>query len=77
MLCDRLGHRVMYQPLAVVTHFEGVSHGTDTGVGIKSYQVTNQRRFADKWQQVLYGIVQMALSQCWSATVVRVLVFCG
>ena len=48
-----LGHRVMYQPLAVVTHFEGVSHGTDTGVGIKAYQVWNKRRFADKWQQVL------------------------
>ena len=43
----------MYQPLAVVTHFEGVSHGTDTGVGIKAYQVWNKRRFADKWQQVL------------------------
>ena len=49
----KLGHRVMYQPLAVVTHFEGVSHGTDTGMGIKAYQVCNKQRFADKWHQVL------------------------
>ena len=48
-----LGHRVMYQPLAVVTHYEGVSHGTDTGIGMKAYQVSNQQRFADKWHRVL------------------------
>ncbi len=48
-----LGHRVIYQPLAVVTHLEGVSHGTDIGVGIKAYQVRNKQRFADKWNQVL------------------------
>ena len=38
---------------AVVTHFEGVSHGTDTGAGMKAHQVTNQKRFAEKWQSVL------------------------
>ena len=45
----RAGQRVMYQPLAVVTHFEGLSHGTDTTAGLKAYQVTNQTRFAEKW----------------------------
>ena len=49
----RLGCKVIYQPRAVVTHFEGVSHGTDTGAGMKAHQVTNQKRFAEKWQSVL------------------------
>jgi GT2 family glycosyltransferase/glycosyltransferase involved in cell wall biosynthesis len=47
------GYRVIYQPQAVVTHLEGVSHGTDTGAGMKSHQVTNQGRFAEKWREVL------------------------
>ena len=34
-----------YQPAAVVVHHEGISHGTDTGSGIKAYQVENQRKF--------------------------------
>ncbi len=48
-----LGYRVMYQPRAVVTHFEGVSHGTDTSSGLKAHQTKNQARFADKWRHVL------------------------
>ena len=47
------GHRVMYQPRAVVTHFEGVSHGTDTGSGMKAQQVINQAQFTDKWRHTL------------------------
>jgi glycosyltransferase involved in cell wall biosynthesis len=43
----------MYQPQAVVTHLEGISHGTDTSAGMKSHQVTNQARFAEKWAAVL------------------------
>jgi len=49
----RAGQRVVYQPQAVITHFEGVSHGTDTGAGMKAYQVTNQGRFAEKWSGAL------------------------
>jgi GT2 family glycosyltransferase len=47
------GRQVIYQPKAVVTHLEGISHGTDTSAGMKSHQVTNQARFAEKWQAVL------------------------
>lgn len=47
------GQRVIYQPRAVVTHFEGLSHGTDTGSGMKAHQVINQTRFAEKWGQQL------------------------
>ena len=50
-----LGKRVIYQPGAAVTHFEGVSHGTDTGSGLKSYQVANQSKFLEKWSRELKG----------------------
>jgi len=43
------GWRVLYQPGSEVVHFEGVSSGTDTGAGIKAYQVTNQKQLRAKW----------------------------
>ena len=45
--------RTLYQPASQVIHFEGVSHGTDTGNGSKAYQVRNQCRFAAKWEAEL------------------------
>ncbi|MDE2156349.1 MAG: glycosyltransferase [Xanthomonadaceae bacterium] len=47
------GKRLYYQPRSVVVHFEGVSHGTDVGSGIKSHQVENQKRFRERWYEVL------------------------
>ncbi len=47
------GRAVLYQPRAVVVHFEGVSHGTDLGAGQKAHQVTNQARLRDRWRAVL------------------------
>ncbi|MHB1406039.1 MAG: glycosyltransferase [Desulfitobacteriaceae bacterium] len=47
------GYKVVLQPKSVVVHFEGVSHGKDTGVGIKSYQVINKVKFLQKWHDVL------------------------
>lgn len=47
------GKRVLYQPAARVVHVEGVTAGTDTGSGIKAYQVRNRERFAAKWRTVL------------------------
>lgn len=49
----KAGYKVMYQPLSVVVHFEGISHGTDTGSGIKSYQIENQKKFKQKWSDEL------------------------
>jgi len=40
------GRRVLYQPMARVVHDEGATSGTDTGSGIKAYQVRNHDRFA-------------------------------
>ena len=48
------GYKVMYQPESIVVHFEGISHGTDLGSGIKSYQVTNKEKFIKKWKNELH-----------------------
>ncbi len=49
----QMGLKTLYQPAARVVHFEGISHGRDEAVGIKSYQVTNRRRFVETWASVL------------------------
>ena len=49
----KLGYRVMYQPLSVVVHFEGVSNGTDTSAGQKKYQIENSKKFREKWAEEL------------------------
>lgn len=46
----KAGYRVVYQPLSVVTHFEGISNGTDVnGTGLKRYQVENSKKLREKW----------------------------
>ena len=47
------GYSVIYQPLSLVFHFEGVSNGTDLESGIKQHQVQNQQKFRDKWAKEL------------------------
>lgn len=47
------GYKVLYQPLSMVVHFEGVSNGTDVTGGQKAYQVINQKKFYEKWKDVL------------------------
>lgn len=47
------GLGVYYTPFSIVVHFEGISHGTDTGSGIKSYQVVNQQKFRQRWEKEL------------------------
>lgn len=47
------GKKVYYQPASVIVHYEGVSNGTDTGGGIKAYQVINQKKFFEKWKDTL------------------------
>lgn len=47
------GKKVMYQPQSVVIHYEGISHGTDTGAGVKSHQVENQKKFQVRWADEL------------------------
>lgn len=47
------GKQVYYTPFSVVIHHEGISHGTDTGSGVKAYQVLNQKKFVERWQHRL------------------------
>lgn len=48
------GKRVVYQPKSVVVHYEGISNGTDVqGTGLKRYQLVNQEKFKEKWQEEL------------------------
>ncbi|MGF6241001.1 GT2 family glycosyltransferase/SAM-dependent methyltransferase [Paraburkholderia sp. GAS38] len=47
------GKKVYYQPASVIIHYEGISHGTDTGTGIKAYQVVNQKKLRERWREVL------------------------
>lgn len=47
------GLRVYYQPRAEVLHFEGVTSGTDIAGGVKAFQVRNQKRFTERWHEVL------------------------
>lgn len=48
-----LGLRTLVQPASRVVHDEGTSNGTDTGSGVKAYQVRNRAVFAQKWAQAL------------------------
>jgi len=47
------GRRVLYQPASVIVHYEGISSGTDLNAGVKKYQVVNQKKFYERWKDVL------------------------
>ena len=47
------GHKVYYQPLAKIIHYEGQTSGTSTESGVKSYQPINQTKFRTKWAEAL------------------------
>jgi glycosyltransferase involved in cell wall biosynthesis len=43
------GHKVLYQPLSEVIHYEGATGGTDLAAGTKKHQEINRSTFADRW----------------------------
>lgn len=47
------GYELYYCPASEVVHYEGISHGTDTGSGVKAYQVANQKKLLERWQVAL------------------------
>lgn len=47
------GRKVYVAPRSCVVHFEGITSGTDTGAGIKRFQVLNQAKFLERWAEVL------------------------
>jgi GT2 family glycosyltransferase/glycosyltransferase involved in cell wall biosynthesis len=50
------GRRVFYQPLSVAVHYEGMSCGRDTSLGVKSYQVTNAAKLRERWQEQMLAL---------------------
>lgn len=48
-----LGHKVIFQPLSRVIHYEGVTAGRDTSAGFKTFQIINRKKFAEKWRETL------------------------
>ncbi len=80
-LCFRVraaGLEVYYTPFSRVIHHEGVSHGTDTGSGIKAHQVANQAQFLERWGDALSAHypngeqVARARDRAWNRPVVLV-----
>ncbi|HIE4563162.1 TPA: glycosyltransferase [Stenotrophomonas maltophilia] len=49
----KAGYQLYYCPSSEVVHYEGISHGTDTSSGIKAYQVANQKKLRERWQDEL------------------------
>jgi GT2 family glycosyltransferase len=47
------GYRVIYQPLSLVIHYEGITSGTDITQGTKAYQVENSKKLFERWQHRL------------------------
>ncbi|MBD7988513.1 glycosyltransferase [Luteimonas sp. Sa2BVA3] len=47
------GLKTYLQPESVVVHYEGVSSGTDTGSGVKAFQVVNAGKFRERWRTAL------------------------
>jgi Predicted glycosyltransferases len=46
------GRRVVFQPLSMLVHFEGVTSGTDLRQGAKAYQVANVEKLFQRWGDV-------------------------
>src|SRR5438128_443929 len=46
----RAGHKVLYQPLSEVIHYEGVTGGVDLSTGTKKHQEINRATFAETWE---------------------------
>ena len=47
------GKQVLYQPHAVVVHYEGATSGVDENQGVKQHQAINRERFLEKWRPIL------------------------
>jgi O-antigen biosynthesis protein len=67
----KLGLKVVYQPLSVVIHHEGFSHGTDNhpkaGITqIKAYQKLNIAKFSKKWKDVIKTHSPNAVDLYWA-----------
>lgn len=65
------GMKVVYQPLSVIVHHEGFSHGSDQKpqqglTQIKLYQKLNVTKFKDKWKEDLKSQLPRASDVFWA-----------
>ncbi|XOB62008.1 glycosyltransferase [Campylobacterota bacterium DY0563] len=49
----KFGYKVVLQPQSTLIHFEGMSHGNNIEKGLKKYQLVNQKKFFNKWKDIL------------------------
>ncbi len=47
------GMKAFVQPASIVVHYEGITSGTDVSSGTKRFQVINQQKFLERWQDEL------------------------
>jgi O-antigen biosynthesis protein len=50
-----LGHKVIFQPLSRVVHYENVTTRDDAAQTVRAQQFTNRQKFVAKWSQALDG----------------------
>ena len=49
----RAGFEVWLQPLSLVVHYEGKTHGRDLSSDVKAYQIINYEKFYQRWRDEL------------------------
>lgn len=49
----KLGYKVYYEPRSSLTHFEGITSGTNLAEGFKKFQTVNRPKFVKKWKDEL------------------------
>ena len=65
----KYGYKVMYQPLSIVEHYEGISNGKNIISDIKQYQEINRIKFIEKWKEELknqFDAPFMARDRCYN-----------
>ena len=48
-----IGRKVYYCPFSVIVHLEGMTHGTNLNSGIKAGELTNAKKFYERWRETL------------------------
>jgi GT2 family glycosyltransferase/glycosyltransferase involved in cell wall biosynthesis len=61
------GHKVLYQPLSVVVHYEGITSGRDVSTGVKQHQEVNRATFVSTWANELADKANNGDLDTWDA----------
>lgn len=47
------GYRIIYQPLSMIIHYQGITSGKTTKAGVKAYQIGNLEKLYSRWNNRL------------------------